>query len=109
LESKALAGDATVARTDWQQLAGLPFVNDRAGPSATNDGDSTKAMARRHSPNAEERKRHTAATRLRRYARHLERYARAERVRSYDQQWLAYLKEHGMERPGLSHSSRHTR
>ena len=55
-------------------------------------------MARRHPPDPEERKRRAAATRLRRYARHLERYARGEPVRTYDQKWLAFLKENGVER-----------
>ena len=56
------------------------------------------AMARRHPPDAEERKRHTAATRLKRFARYLERYARGEPVRSYDENWLAFLKENGVDR-----------
>jgi hypothetical protein len=55
-------------------------------------------MARRHPPDLEERKKHTAATRLKRFAGYLERYVRGEPVRSYDEKWLAFLKENRLER-----------
>lgn len=38
------------------------------------------------------------ATRLRRFAKHLERWCRGEPIHSYDTKWLAYLKEHQLER-----------
>ena len=95
----ASVSEQTCAGCQLAELGGLAFVNDCDGPSPTNDGDSTKVMARRHPPDPDERKRHTEATRQRRYARHLERHVRGERVRSYDQQWLAFLKENAaMER-----------
>jgi hypothetical protein len=52
-------------------------------------------MTRRHPPDEDERKKNTEAARVKRYARHLERYVRGEQVRSYDHKWLAFLKEHG--------------
>jgi hypothetical protein len=58
---------------------------------------STEIAHLPHAP-AAERARDTVATRLKRFARYLERYARGEPVHSYDQNWLAFLKENRMER-----------
>src|SRR5258707_609031 len=52
-------------------------------------------MARRHPPDPEERRRHTAATRLKRFARHLERHVRGEPVDPTTRSGLPFLKENG--------------
>ena len=53
---------------------------------------------RRSPPTPEERERHTVAARRKRFGRYLERYLRGESVRSYDENWLAFLKERQMQR-----------
>ena len=57
--------------------------------------DSGSIMPRKYDGPRQNR---AVGLRLKRYAKHFERWCRGEQIRSYDTNWLAYLEQHRLQR-----------